>query len=365
MDSLVILTTQQMSDYIAGLNLAQGTEAYNTLNTMLLLPSQTFVRAISAVAAGLVAFSDLRSLPAMNAGLVNSLINGRLADSDLGALTYKYANLWVPASINVLVLQASSMGSVSTYLAARLFDFWGAIIQPTYDFTGANQKAYSSYGEAYAAYISAVNVAESTEAVAAFQVAHNSLRSAYPSLLQSTDAECPILQAILGLLTNAYFLERPGGGKAPNEILDLVASATYRFVTPTLYKQFMENVAYPAMAAAADSDTSNTGAPGAAAVAASQANGWGPLPSAGVEWALDLPRMALIWLPAAYGFLVLDEGQLADGYAKQTALLNYLDAAREALMAVRNAVFANFPIDASNSSQTGTPVGILLTITNP
>ena len=60
--ALNILTDSQVSEYIAGLDLAQGSEAYRTLNAMLLLPKPSFAKAVSAIAQGLVDFAAMRAL---------------------------------------------------------------------------------------------------------------------------------------------------------------------------------------------------------------------------------------------------------------------------------------------------------------
>ena len=372
MTVLTELTPQQVSDYVAGLDLSPGTEAYTTLGVMLLLPAPTFARAVSALAGGLLTFADVRSLPAVNASLVESLIAGRLSDTDPGSLAYSYSRVWVPATIDAPRLGTEAMGSVPVYLAARLYDYWGSLVRPRYDFTGSDPTAFRSYAQALAAYLALVNGGEGAAAVAAFRAAHAALRAAYPDLLQPRDVDCPVLQAVESLLTSAYFLERPGGGRAPNEILDFVAGATFRFVSPPTFKRFMESIAYPGMAAAAAAggDPQRTGRDGAAAVAADPSNAWYPLPGAGIEWAFSRARMARVWLPGAYGHLVLGPAELQDGYARQEALVAYLDSAKRAVDGVRDAAHltnlappAGFQSGAAAGA--GQSVGLLLAITQP
>jgi hypothetical protein len=364
MTTLNLLTGPQLSSYLAGLNLAQGTEAYQTLNALLLLPTASFAEAISAVAQGLISWADLRALPAMNDTLVGALIASRLSPGAPGTLEWSYLHVWLPASIDLTTLRVSAIGSAAVYVAARAYDFWGMLVTPIYDFIGTNPTAYQSYAEAYGAYMTAVNSGEAADAVAAFVAVHAAFRVAHPELLQTTDAECPILQAILSLLTSAYFLENPATGRAPSEILDMLAVASYRNVAPGLYRQFIRTIALPAMAAAVASDPDNSGLPGAAAVAA--AASWGPLPATGIEWAFAQMRMALVWLPSAYGTLVLNTLAIEANWEEEAALVAYLDAARTALVAVQEAIQLNFPQDATAiRTLAGTPIGLLLTITNP
>jgi hypothetical protein len=361
--TLTLLTSTQMSNYIAGLDLAEGTQAYAVLNSLLLLPTAAYAQAISALAGGLITLAQVAALPAVNAGLVEGLINAALGSTSAATLEYNYARVWLPASIDLAALQASAVGSVTVYLAARAYDFWGSLIVPDYDFTGATPTSYSSYASALDAYLSAVNSAEANAAVAAFQAADAALYEQHPQLLQESPADRPVLQAVLSLQTSPYFLENPTTGRVPNEILDLVASAAYRAVSPADYRNFMQTVAYPAMAAAQPGDPALSGAPGAAAVAAAPANAFGPLPATGVEWALDLPSMAQVYLPQAYGTEVLSSGQIAAGAALRAALVAYLDAARAALLGVQAAAAANFPADASLNTLPGTPIGLLLALT--
>ena len=132
--TLTILTSSQVDTYLAGLNISSGSEAYRTLNSMLLLPSATFQTAISAIAQGLITFADVRALPAINQRLVESLIAGRLGSSDATTLSWKYQQEWLPASIDLGALRTAAIGSITTAIAARFVDRWGSIIRPSYDF---------------------------------------------------------------------------------------------------------------------------------------------------------------------------------------------------------------------------------------
>ena len=362
--TLQLLTATQAANYLTALDLSPGTEAARTLNSLLLLPKAAFLPAVSALAQGLITFSDLRALPAMNDLLVGNLIAARLASDDAAALEWRYQTVWLPASIDLVGLRETAVGSVLTYLGARLTDAWGLVLRPRYDFLGADQTAYFTYAEAYNAYMVTANGPACAAPLLAFVAAHAAFRATFPALLQPTDAACPVLQGILALQSTAAFLEQPGGGKAPSPLLDWVANGTYRDVAPGLYDAFFRDLAYPAMAASNPQDGELSGLPAAVSLAAS--GDWLPVGGSTYDRDLASARMARVYLPAAYGTRVLSPTALAAERATERALVGYLDAARTAVLGFRAALGLAFPADASTVRVVpGTPVGLLLAITQP
>jgi hypothetical protein len=331
------------------------------MNAMLLLPPASFAQAVSAIAQGLITMSDMRALPAMNAKLVEALIASRLASSDVTALAWRYRSEWLPASIDVIRLRTDSIGDAVASIAAKYTDKWGGIIRPAYDYTKTDETKYHSYGEAYAAYLVIANDPLCLAEADAFRATHAAFRAAHPDLLQATDALCPVLSLVNASVTTALFMERVNGGRAANALLDYVTSASWRRCLPGNFSRFMDEVAYPAMAAS--TDPSRTGLPGTQA--AFDATPWLPIAAPAPGWDMDKARMARIHLPAAYSGLV--QGfNLAVEQAQEAALVAYLDAARTALLNVHELISRKAAGDASlYRAGPGQPVGILLAITNP
>jgi hypothetical protein len=358
MQTLDLLTASQASDYIISLDLKEGTEAYRVLNAMLLLPQDSFLQAISALAQGLITFADIRALAAMNARLMGDLIARKMESDDPALLEWQYRTQFVPASIDLAALKTAAVGSVLDYLAARSTDTYGQILRPRYDFLGADQTAYFTYAEAYRGYMMTANGINCRAEVIGFIAAHNLLRATYPALLQASDDQCPVLQAVLSLQTEATFLERPTGGKSTSALVDWILSGTYRDVAPTPFQQYMDKVAFPTMAAYHVLDDEESGMIGAQALYA--ATPWRPVDATTFEQDLVNARMARVYLPQAYGTRVVSTAQLEVEKRLEGMLIAYLDAARHHITAFREALLLKFPVDASTvRTIPGTPIGML------
>jgi hypothetical protein len=358
---LTLLTDAQVSEYVAGLDLAQGSTAYTTMNAMLLLPPASFAQAVSAIAQGLITMADMRNLPAMNARLVEALISSTMSVTDESVLAWRYRSEWLPASIDVARLRADSIGDAAASIAARYTDKWGGIIRPAYDYTKTDETKYHSYGEAYAAYLVIANDPLCLAEADAFRAAHAAFRAAHPDLLQATDSLCPVLGLVNAAVSTSLFMERVNGGRGANVLLDYVTSASWRRCLPGDYARFMDEVAYPAMAASVD--PARTGLPGAQA--AFDAATWLPIALPAPGWDMDRARMARINLPSAYGASLVGFDRPAE-VAQEAALLGYLEAARTALLNIHELISRKVAGDASlYRAGPGQSVGILLAITNP
>lgn len=355
--SLNILTDSQVQEYLAGLDLAEGSEAYRTLNSMLVLPAGAFARAVSAIAQGLFDFAAVRALPAMNERLVDALIASRLGEDDPTTLAWRYREQWLPASIDLAALRSGAVGDPQRAIAAKFFDRWGGVIRPAYDFLRTDETKFHSYAEAYVGYMVIANSAVPAGYVAGFAAAHAALRNSHPQLLHPSDAACPILALVQSLLAEAVFLERPTGGRVARPLLDWVVGASWRTVFPGNFQRFMAELAYPAMAAA--DDPARTGEPGM--VDLFDAHPWEPLAaSTDPGWALDVSRMARIHLPEAYGADVSDQRDV------DAAALAYLEAARSAILKFHDYVAREMGGSAIPYRVVpGSPSGLLLCITFP
>lgn len=357
---LSVLTDREVSEYVASLDLSPGTEAYRTLQRLLLLSRSTFARAVSALAGGLLSFTALRALPAMNDRLVEELINTRLGTDDPDTLAWRYREEWLPASLDLPALRRAAIGQAGAYLARKFYDRWGTVIRPRYDFLKTDPTAYHTYAEAYSARMIIASLDEALEPIERFREAHTILRASFPELLQPIDTDCPILRLVESMLTQPIFLERPGGGgriEAP--LLEDVLCQLYLNVAPRDYDRFLREVAVPAMVEVAEDDASQNGAPGASALLA--ATPWEPLPETGLTWFLARLRMTRVHLPEAYGSLVSSPTQLAEDRARLAAILTYLDVARQAIIDFRSVIERKLAEDASRYRSTpGSCLGGLL-----
>lgn len=357
---LQLLNDTEVSEYVASLDLADGSEAKRTVGAMMLLPPPAFTRAISAVAQGLITFHSLRSLPAMNERLVDSLIANRLGETDATALAWRYGSEWLPASIDVRGMKVSAIGPAKAAVAARFIDRWGGIIRPPYDFLGIDETKYHSYNEAVNAYMIAAVSEPVHEQISNFRTAHAQLRSSHSSLLQPSDADCPLLSLVESLATEPMFLERADGGRATLPILEWLMSTSWRNVEPGNFSKFMRDVAQPAMAASTDLE--RNGLPGAIAVFA--AHPWSPITATSPGWTLDLARMSRVHLPAAYGNAFPGASDLFMETDRAAALLTYIEAAyssiSQSFTVIQNEVISGA---AKYRAKIGSPVGLLLTIT--
>jgi hypothetical protein len=355
--ALNILTDAQVSEYIAGLDLAQGSEAYRTLNAMLLLPKPAFAKAVSAMAQGLIDLSAMRALPAMNERLVDALIASRLGENDPSTLAWKYREQWLPASIDVGAMRTAAIGNAAAAIAAKFVDRWGGVIRSNYDFLKTDETRFHSYAEAYVGYMVIANGAVPVSAVRAFDAFHAQYRADHPELLHAEDALCPVLRLVDSMLTDAVFLERQTGGRKPYPLLDWVVGASWRSVLPGNYNRFLSEIAYPAMASA--DDPGHTGRPGMELL--STMYEWPPIGNDGDPgWELDRARMANIHLPAAYG------ADVAQQKASDALCVAYLEAARTAILSVHDFVAREMQNSAlPYRAVPGSPMGLLLCITSP
>ena len=354
--SLTLLSEAEIKNFVDGLDLGAGTEAARTLAALLLLSPAPFARAISALAAGLITFQNIRALPAINARLVDSLINARLGESDPAVMAMRYRDEWIPTSIDVPALRADSVGSPTELLASRFDTRWDYTVRPRYDFTRADETAFHTYSEAYAAYMVSANSEQGLAAVASFQAAHASFLADHPVFAGSTD---PVLRLVERSLTEPLFLERRGGGIVADPLLDYVLSAAYRNVPPGDFRAFMETT-YTAMAAS--DDPGRTGIPGARAIASG--HGWSPDVLEDPRRNFATVRMARAHLPRAYGAAVSSPASLALDAAKEAAVVGYLEAARDAILAVRETVSVQLARSgAIFRAAPGSALGLLLLFT--
>jgi hypothetical protein len=355
--SLTLLTDTEVAEFVSGLDLAEGSEAYRTLNSMLLLPSAAFARAISGLAQGLYDFAAVRALPAMNERLVDALIASRLGDNDPSALAWRYREEWLPASIDVATMRSTAIGNAAAAIAAKFVDRWGGVVRPNYDFLKTDETKFQSYAEAHVGYMVIANGPIPASKVQAFEAIHAATRAATPQILHATDALCPVLQLVKSLLTEAVFLERQTGGRKVSVLLDWVVSASWRTVLPGNFARFMTEVAFPAMAASTDPDRS--GLPACLQLTAETT--WLPVGDDGDPgWWLDLARMARIHLPEAYGMDATTERSI------NQSMVAYLEAARTAIIdfqtyVAREMVGSALPYRAVP----GSPMGLLLCATSP
>ncbi len=349
---LKILTDTEVSEFVAGLDLAEGSEAYRTLNAMMILPPAAFAKAVSGIAQGLYDFGAMRSLPAMNERLVDALIAARLGEDDPTTLAWKYRSEWLPASIQVDAMRAAAVGDPAAAIAARFVDRWGTVIRPAYDFLKVDEHKFHAYAEAYVGYMVISNSDFPTRTVESFVAKHQMLAQRVAALSDS-----PILALVQSLLTEAVFLERQTGGRRANALLDWVLSASWRTVLPGNYATFMNDAAYPAMAASVDPDRS--GLP--ACLQLIDDTEWPVLGEGGnPSLSFDAARMARIHLPAAYGMDTDGERQT------ESVLIEYLEAARSAIQTFHEYVAREMAKSAlPYRAVPGSPMGLLLCITSP
>ena len=354
--TLTILSEAEIKGFVDGLDLGPGTEASRTLSALLLLPPASFVRAISAIHGGLITFQNIRSLPAINHRLVNALINSRLGQDDPAALTWRYREEWVPSSIDVPALRVDSIGPASDSLAAKFDSRWDRSVRPRYDFTRTDETAFHAYSEAYVAYMVSANSEQGKNAVASFRDRHDEFLRRHPVFERKNQI---ILQLVERSLTEPLFLVRRGGGIAPDPLLDYVLSASFRRVPVIAYRRFMET-AYSVMAG--ENDPERTGAPGAARLAA--AHSWTAAVLDGTGDSLSDVRMARVHLPRAYGSMVLPAETIAEEAAVAEAVVDYLDAARSAILEVRDCVAVQMERSGAQYRVTpGSALGLLLVFT--
>ena len=354
--ALTLLSEAEIKDFVAGLDLGPGTEAARTLSALLLLPAETFARAISAIHGGLVTFQNVRALPAVNARLVDALINARLGETDAAVLAWRYREEWIPSSIDVAALRADAIGPPAESLATRFATRWDYTIRPRYDFTRTDETAFHTYAEAYVAYMVSANGEPALAAASAFRTAHAGFLARYPVFAQD---EHPVLGLVERSLAEPLFLERRGGGIASEPLLDYVLSAAFRRVPVGDFGAFMEQ-AYATMAAA--DDPGRTGAPGAARLAADRA--WSPLVLEDAGASLSAVRMARVHLPRAYGSLVTPPEGIALEAATEAAVVAYLEAARTAILTIRSSVASQMALSGANYRATpGSALGFLLLFT--
>lgn len=359
---LTILSERGVSEYVSSLDLSPGTDAYRTLNAMLLLSKPVFTRAISALAQGLVTFTMIRSLPAINDRLVESLINDRLGLEDVEVKTWKYLNEWLSATIDLTALRKAAVGDPRSYLTRRFHDLWGEVVKPRYDFLKMDETAYHSYIEAQIAYLIIAGSDPAKAIVQRFADVHQELLAYHPHLLP-TVGTCPVKDLIDSLSSTTLFLERPGQGRMQRLLLDYLTREMYIGVSPGHYDRFMQ-LAAAKMASVEDLD--RFGVPGATALR--QQYDWTPFTrdsDGGWGWRLARSRMARIYLPSAYGSLLHTEAELEAERATDALITNYLAAARTALISFQKLAATEIAGDASRyRALPGSSMGLLLCFTN-
>jgi hypothetical protein len=360
-NTLVLLTDIQLSNYIGSLNLVQNSTTYNILHTMLLLPPATYTKAISAVAQGLITFTQLGQLPAMNAGLVDKLINTALGNTDQTTLIYLYKTQYLPASINMQHLISNSIGDASKAIASKYIDRWEGIVRPNYDLLKVDTNKFFSYTEVYVAYMALIKSDAIKSIINIFTIYHNSVKQLHPTLFQTNNADCPILNLITSLSSTPMFLELNTGGRAENKLLDWVVSESWLNVLPGNFTAFMEQIAYPAMTSINDPDLSGLNG----VIAVYNSVSWGPLPATNTSEYLDTLRMSKIFLPSEYGNLFPYNISLASEINNNNVINEYLTEARVSILAIHETLSILFNNSASQfRTISGSPVGFLLAITN-
>lgn len=363
--ALTLLTDQQVTEYISGLDLSQNSEAGRTLNALLLLPKESFTEAVSALAQGLITFANIRTLPAVNPTLLKNLITTKLGASDQTTLAWRYRTEWLPASINVATVRSEAISSATSYLSERFFDRWSLIIQPQYDFYKTDETKFHSYIEAYSAYMICATSQRATAIVDAFRSYHSAFKAAHPVFFNLTNAEDPVLQLVESLQTDALFLEKSAKIKSDNRTLEDIFSYTlsglYRRTTPGEFDRYMSEVAYPSMAAS--TDPLRSGLPAVKSLATSTV--WPKISMTGTGWKLANARVAKIHLPKAYGTQALTSAQLAANIAENDALTRYFETARTAIIDFQKEITLQMSQSAAIFRATaGSCIGLTLCITN-
>ena len=352
--ALTLLTELEAADYVSALDLADGSEAQRTIGTMMLLPAEAFIKAISALAQGLISFHNIRTLPAMNERMLDNLIGGALGSTDETTIAWRYRNEWLPNSIDVEAMRIGALGDPKVAVSARFIDLWGGIIRPKYDFLGVDETKFHLYNEAYIAYMIIATSREVQDLISSFVDTHNQLRINHPDLLQDEDKNCPVLSTVLSLSKQAVFLERATGGRLSNPLLNWIMSGSWRYIEPGHYKKFMNEVAYPTLARA--DDEAHTGIPGAIQLYEDAV--WSPIAKVDSGWLLDKCRLARLHFAKAYGI------NSPDDTTKDNALRSYLENAFTVITKVHEVLATHMGFSAMKyRSQTGMPVGLLLCLT--
>ena len=356
---LTILSDADINEYVSGLDLAEGSEAYKTLNAMLLLPSDTFKQAISAVYANLITFQNIRTLPAMNQKLVEQLINSKLGEEDSDAKAWKYKNIWFPATVDVATMKAHALGDISKTIAAKFIDRWGGVIQPSYDFLKTDETKFFSYIEAYTAYMVALGDYRITNALSTFNTVLNATKTAYPMLFNSNGGDA-VQDLFTRITTLPLFLERSTGGRTADALLDWIMSGSWAQVIPSSFNTTMDE-AYGYMST---NDTpAHTGIEGSRAFY--NAVSWTSINSKNLSSWLDRIRIAKIYLPEAYGDLVVSTALIETNREINNALVAYLTAAKTAITTIQSILALRLSEDASQyRAVSGASIGFLLAFTN-
>lgn len=354
MSTVTILSDLELKQFLASLDLSAGTEASRTVNAMLTLPASTFAQAMSAVAGGVITFRDLRTLPAMNARLVDSLLSARTGTNDAQNRVYHYRNTVVPRSIDLPGLRQRAIGPAIAYLSPWNGLRWSLAIRPRYDVLRSDPTAFFTYAEAYVAYMAAMSDEITTDLIAGFRARHATFLAAYPVFAQSAD---PVLAAVEQMAAEPVFLEGSKSYVTVQPMTAFLIAGEFRFVSPGVFHSFMET-AYTTMAGL--SDPEETGAAGAQVLARSTV--WAPLDVTQPGWGIAAPRLARIELPTAYGGLVsstveLDRQVLA-------ALIADLEDARSTILAIREHAVSTVAGTAETfRASSGSPLGLLLSLT--
>ena len=352
---LNILTETQAQEYIASLDLNPGSEAHKTIGIMMLLPAESFIRAISAIAQGLISFHAIRSLPAMNERMVDGLINAVLGQSSITTLAYKYRTSWFPNSIDEPAFKKTVLGNVKDVISTKFVDRWGDVIRPKYDFTGVDENQYHTYAEAYIAYMSIANTIEIAELIANFEDYHNTIVEEYPQLFE--DDQMEILKVVKSLAKQPLFLERANGnGRQTIPRLEWLLSGSWRQVEPRNYKRFMEKHAFVSMAESEDPIRSCI--PGVAKCYTD--NPWEVINGSDIGWDIDRMRMARVFLPSLFP----NEFSINDDLDIATALTTYFSVAYTTVRNIHEIIRERMSRSAVGyRQQSGSPIGLLLAIT--
>jgi hypothetical protein len=352
---LVILSDIELENYISSLDLKQGTEEYRTLTSMLLLSPNIFSMALSAIYQGLINFSHIRSLPAVNDHLVEKLIISRLSSSDLLTLTYNYRTIWFPASVNVVNFKESIPFNITEYLKSKLNQFTQFVMTPEYDFLNIDETKYSSYKQAQAAYFTLIYINGASQYVEQFINYHNEFKLQNPDLVQVNDNDNPILLAVLSLLDKSVFLQRPDN-TYNFPILHWLLSNEFEFISYNTFNKFLSDL-YVIQAENEEDDPLHNGEAGATVMYMD--NSILPINKDAPQFSFAYQQLASYYLPNAYGNLILSSEALQNEYLKINTLKSYLRYAREMILKFR----ASLTEDAITGHQAGSPIGLLLSLT--
>jgi hypothetical protein len=361
MSTLTLLSDIEVTNYIATLNVAEGSETYRILNSMLLLPPACFSKVISAIAQNLISFSNIRTLPAMNERLVDAMIYDRLGSEDEQTIKWKYKQEWLPASIDFIEFKKNCLGSSVYAVASKFTDYWGMTVSPTYDLFKIDETKFFTYVEAYVAYM--VIAKQNSYLIDNFLLVHQDYKSRYPELFLVNDEDSDILKLIQSLVEIPYFLEQSNGHRIQNILLEWILSKSWRYILHSNFFRFLDEIAYPTMAET--SDPLRTGVAGCRRLLATVA--WKPLSVNDPGWEFDVCRLARYYLPNAYGERILLREELDVEKERELAMIQYLTEVNTVIRKMQENISVGMSTCNALDYRTisGSVMGLLISVTTP